>query len=94
MLAVAAAGGYMIGARAGRERYEEISEGWRGLIGASRSAVRRVQRRVEGVTEEAQGVGGRVSDAGQVIGETVHAIVEGPADPDPRSVAANSSRSV
>ena len=94
MLAVAAAGGYVMGARAGRERYEEISDNWRGLIRSGRSAVRRMQLRVEGVTEEAQSVGGRVSDAGQVIGETVHAIAEGPTDTDLRSVAANTSRSV
>jgi uncharacterized protein with GYD domain len=94
MLAVAAAGGYVMGARAGRERYEEIGDDWRGLMGSIRSAVRKMQRRVAGVAEEAQSVGGRVSDAGQVIGETVHAIAEGPNDTDLHSVAANTSRSV
>ena len=93
-LVAAAAGAYVMGAKAGRQRYDEISAAWHKMVRNGRSAAGDIQEGVDGLVEEAQSAGGRMSDAGQVIGETMHAVAKGPQDPDGGSTAANTSRSV
>lgn len=89
----AATGAYVMGAKAGRQRYEDIR-------GAVSSAMRKGGSLVEGLrngadqaVDGAQAVAGRISDAGQVVGDTVRAVAEGPSnvDADPPSSSASVS---
>jgi hypothetical protein len=79
-LAAAAGGAYVMGAKAGRQRYDDIRDGWRRMARNGRSRVQDMRNRADGVIDEAQSVGERMSDAGQLIGETARAVAEGPSN--------------
>lgn len=87
-LAGAATGAYVLGAKAGRQRYEDI----RGAASSAISMVRGLRNRADQAVDEAQTVAGRISDAGQVIGDTVRAVAEGPVTVDAGAQGTGSSR--
>jgi hypothetical protein len=85
-VATVAGGSYMLGAKAGRQRYEDIRAWLDRVTHKGREAAGDLRAQAGDIAEEASVVSSRVSDAGQVIGETVQTIVEGPsAAPDDRS---------
>jgi len=72
-----AVAGYVMGAKAGRERYDDIRAYVEKAMAAGRSAFRGARDRTDDAIESALVVSERVSDAGQVIGETVKTVAEG-----------------
>jgi hypothetical protein len=72
-----ALGAYVVGAKAGRERYDEIRAFVQKAMGSGRSTLDRARERTDDAIESALVASERVSDAGQVIGETVKTVAEG-----------------
>lgn len=85
-LLTAGAGAYVLGAKAGRQRYDEIRSSIDRLTRKGRSTAQDIRARAGDVAEEASAVSGRLSDAGQVLGETVQSIAQGASvQPEDRS---------
>ena len=87
-LAGAATGAYVMGAKAGRQRYEDIRGAVSSAMRKGSSMVQGLRNRADQAGDEAQSVAGRISDAGQVVGDTVRAVAEGPITEGPITVAA------
>jgi len=77
-VAALAGGSYVMGAKAGRQRYEDIRAWMSSVTRKGREAAEEFRTRAEGVAEDAAVVSERLSDAGQVVGETVQTIAQGP----------------
>lgn len=77
-LTLAAGGAYLLGARAGRERYEEIRARCNDWMRTGRSTAANVRSRADGAVEEAKVTTERVADATAVVGETARSVLEGP----------------
>ena len=79
-LTTVALGAYTLGAKAGRQRYDDIRAFVQKAMRNGRSTVGDVRERADEAIDGAQAVSGRLSDAGQVIGETAKTFAEGRAD--------------
>ncbi len=91
-LAGAATGAYVMGARAGRQRYDDIRGAVSSAMRKGSSMVQGLRDRADEAVDEAQTVAGRISDAGQVVGDTVRAVADGPLTVDAGSRGSASSR--
>lgn len=90
-LAVAGTGAYVMGAKAGRQRYEDIRAAMTSAMRKGSWMVQGLRNRADQAVDGAQTAAGRISDAGQVVGDTVRAIAEGPLDAgsNPRTSSAS-----
>lgn len=79
-LTIAAGGAYVLGAKAGRERYEQIRGRWDRWMHAGRATAADIRGRADDAVEDAKVVTDRAADATALVGETAQAIVEGPSD--------------
>jgi methyl-accepting chemotaxis protein len=91
-LAGAATAAYVMGAKAGRQRYEDIRAAVSSAMRKGSSMVQGIRNRADQAVDEAQTVAGRISDAGQVVGDTVRAVAEGPIAADAGMAGSGSSR--
>lgn len=91
-LAGAATGAYVMGAKAGRQRYEDIRGAVSSAMRKGSTTVRALRSRADQAVGEAQTVAGRISDAGQVVGDTVRAVAEGPITVDAGMAGSGSPR--
>ncbi len=91
-LAGAAAGAYVMGAKAGRQRYEDIRGAVSSVMRKGSSMVQGLRNRADQAVDGAQTVAERISDAGQVVGDTVRAVAEGPITVDAGARSSDSAR--
>ncbi len=82
-LSVVAGTAYVLGAKAGRERYEQLRSRWDGWFQKGRSTASDLRGRAGDVVEDAKVATERVSDATALISETAQSIVDGPKDAKP-----------
>lgn len=76
-LTTVAVGAYVLGAKAGRDRYESIRSFLQKAVRTGRSAFDSALDRTDEAIDSALVASDRISDAGQVIGETVKTVAEG-----------------
>ena len=91
-LATVATGAYVMGAKAGRERYDEIRRAAAAAMRRGSEIARGLRERADEMVDETQAMASRVSDAGQVVGDTVRAVAEGPVTAEAGVRASISSR--
>ncbi len=79
-LATFVGGSYVLGAKAGRERYEELRAALGRATGKIRDTADDLGSRASEAVDGAAVVSDRLTDAGQVIGGTARSLVEGRVD--------------